>query len=225
MLNFDMVGRLKNQTLYVGGQGTAKDLDAILAAAETPVHLTVKSIGRGGLGPSDHMSFAQKHIPVLFLFSGIHSDYHRPTDTSDKINYVGIDQVVAFAANIVDGLTRMPQEPYLVAADRDSFNLFGVAGTFGGPPRRVRLGVIPDYGSVDSRKGALISGTSPGTPAEAAGLRGGDTIVQFGNQPILNLMDLTQALDEAHPGDKVMLKIVRDGQTLSIDVTLAERKD
>jgi hypothetical protein len=226
MVNFDMVGRLRDQTLYVGGQGTARDLDPILSAAETGDPLKLKSIGRGGLGPSDHMAFAQKHIPVLFFFSGIHADYHRPTDTFDKINYPGIDEVADFASKIIAGLTRMPQEPYIVEADKDSFKLFGVASTaFGGPPRSVRLGVIPDYGSVDSRNGALISGTTPGTPAEAAGLKGGDIITKFANQPIENLMDLTQALDNAHPGDKVTLIINRSGQTISVQVTLAERKD
>jgi C-terminal processing protease CtpA/Prc len=220
-----MVGRLRNGLLYMGGQGTAADLDGIVSAAALGGDLTLKSIGRGGLGPSDHMAFAQQHIPVLFFFSGIHADYHRPTDTYDKINYDGIDDVVSFAKKVIGGLTRMPKEDYIVAADKDSFNLFGSGTSFGGPPRRVRLGVVPDYGSVDSRNGAMISGTSPDTPAAAAGLQQGDVIVQFGDKPIQNLMDLTQALDQSKPGDKVTLKIMRSGKVISVDVILAERKD
>ena len=225
MVNFDMVGRLRDGLLYMGGQGTAADLDGIVKAAQLGSGLTLKSVGRGGLGPSDHMSFAQHHIPVLFFFSGIHSDYHRPTDTYDKINYDGIEQVAAFARKVIDGLARMPKEDYIVAADKDSFNLFGTGTMFGGPPRRVRLGVIPDYGSVDSKNGAMISGTTPDTPATAAGLQQGDVITRFGDKPIQNLMDLTQALDQARPGDKVTLKITRAGKPISVDVTLAERKD
>jgi hypothetical protein len=225
MVNFDMVGRLRNGLLYMGGQGTAADLDGIVKSAALGTDLTLKSIGRGGLGPSDHMAFAQQHIPVLFFFSGIHADYHRPTDTYDKINYDGIEDVVDFAKKVIDGLTRMPQETYIVAADKDSFNLFGSGTNFGGPPRRVRLGVVPDYGSVDSKNGAMISGTTPDTPAAAAGLQQGDVIVQFGDKPIQNLMDLTQALDQAKPGDKVTLKFVRAGKPNSVEVTLTERKD
>jgi hypothetical protein len=225
MVNFDMVGRLRDHLLYMGGQGTAADLEEIVSVAKSASDLTLKSIGRGGLGPSDHMSFAQKRIPVLFFFSGIHSDYHRPTDTYDKINYDGIDDVAGFAVNVIDALCRMPQEPYIVAADKDSFNLFGTASMFGGSSRRARLGVVPDYGSVDSKNGAMISGTMPDTPAAAAGLVQGDIIVQFGEKPVTNLMDLTQALDQAQPGDKVTLKIIRGGKPIDVNVILTERKD
>ncbi len=224
MLNMDMVGRVRDQTLYIGGQGTARDFDAILAQADLDSPLKLKSIGRGGLGPSDHMSFALRRVPVLFLFSGIHIDYHRPTDVAAKINYEGIGEVADFTAKVIAGLTRMPRDPYLVDADRDSMHLFGSPNFGAGEQRRVILGVIPDYGSQESRVGVLISGTTPGTPADAAGLRGGDLLVQFGNQKLENLMDLTQALASRKPGDKVIVKLIRGSQTLSFDITLAQRK-
>jgi Zn-dependent M28 family amino/carboxypeptidase len=226
MVNMDMVGRVRDQTLYIGGQGTAKDFDAVLAQADLGSPLRLKSIGRGGLGPSDHMSFAMQRIPVLFFFSGIHIDYHRPTDVASKINYEGIGEVADFTQKVLIGLTRIPHDPYLVDADRDSMHLFGSLsfGPSASPSPRAMLGVIPDYGSAESRVGVLISGTTPGTPADAAGLRGGDLLVQFGKQKLENLMDLSQALARSKPGDKIILKLIRGSVTLSFDVTLAERK-
>ncbi|MGD0139604.1 MAG: M28 family peptidase [Tepidisphaeraceae bacterium] len=224
MVNLDMVGRIRQQTLYIGGQGTAKDFDAILLQADMDSPLKLKSIGRGGMGPSDHMSFAQRRIPVMFFFSGIHADYHRPTDVAEKINWEGIGEVADFTAKVLEGLTKMPRQPYLVEADKDSMHLFGSPDFGPGPARRVILGVIPDYASQESRVGVLISGTTPGTPADAAGLRQGDLLVQFGPQKLENLMDLTQALASCKPGDRVTIKLIRGTQTLSFDVTLAERK-
>ncbi|MGD0541117.1 MAG: M28 family peptidase [Tepidisphaeraceae bacterium] len=225
MVNLDMVGRIRDQTLYVGGQGTAADFDAILGHAGMGSPLRLKSIGRGGLGPSDHMSFAQRRVPVLFLFSGMHTDYHRPTDVANKINYDGIEEVADFTQKVIDGLTKMPHEPYLVDADKDSMHLFGSPNFAPGTGRPVILGVRPDYGSADSRVGVLISGTTPGTPAAAAGMLGGDLLVQFGDQKLENLMDLSQALGRSKPGDKVTVKIIRGSKALSFDVVLAERKE
>jgi hypothetical protein len=230
MLNFDMVGRLKNQMLYVGGQGTAVDFDSVLTAAQQHSKLTIKSVGRGGLGPSDHMSFATRHVPVMFLFTGLHSDYHRPTDVASKINYDGMAEILNFAGDLALGMTRMPHDPYLVEADKDSFSAFGLiatglgAGTRPSGPRAI-LGIIPNYGSEDSRVGVVISGTTPLTPAEKAGLQNGDLIVQFGQQKIENLMDLTAALNRAKPGDKITLKYVRGEQTVSTEITLGQRSD
>jgi hypothetical protein len=224
MVNLDMVGRIHDQTLNIGGEGTAKDFDAVLAQADVDSPLKLKSVGRGGMGPSDHMSFAQRRIPVLFFWSGIHVDYHRPTDTADKINYEGIAEVADFTAKVITGLTQMPQDPYIVEADKDSMHLFGAPMFGDGPIRRVVLGVLPDYAAADSKVGVLIAGTTPGTPAEAAGLREGDLLIQYNQTKLENLMDLTQALARSKPGDKISLKILRGNQNLTFDITLAERK-
>ncbi len=109
MFNLDMVGRVRNHVIYVGGAGTAPSFDAFLKEANVDSPLTQKSFGRGGMGPSDHMSFALKKVPVLFLFSGLHMDYHRPTDTFDKINFAGMDEVVNFSVKLLKGLEEMPQ--------------------------------------------------------------------------------------------------------------------
>jgi len=224
MINLDMVGRIRNQTLYIGGQGTAKDFDAILAQADVESPLNLKSIGRGGLGPSDHNSFAMQRIPVLFFFSGLHADYHRPTDVASKINYVGIDEVADFTAKAIGGMTRMPHNPYIVEADKDSMHLFGSPNFDSTPQSDAILGVISELSSADSRVGVLISGVRPGTPADAIGLRQGDLLVQFGGQKLENTTDLVEALTHSKPGDRVTIKIIRGSQTLSFDVTLAERK-
>ena len=142
MLNLDMVGRIRTgsehaasstttQTttaqaatqdsasgvLYVGGMGTAESFDDIVKRADAHSPLVVKDIGRGGIGPSDHMSFALKKIPVLFLFSGLHGDYHRPSDDAEKINYDGLAEVIEFARDLVTQLASSPKQAYVAGAD------------------------------------------------------------------------------------------------------------
>jgi hypothetical protein len=224
MLNLDMVGRMSNQMLFIGGQGTAKDFDAIIADAQVHSRLKTKSMGRGGLGPSDHMSFALKHVPVIFLFSGLHADYHRPTDVASKINYAGEQDVIDFSSTLIDGMLRMPKDEYIAAADKDSMTLFGSGVPGEGEGRKVILGIIPDFGSSESRVGVLIAGTTPGTPASAVGLQSGDLLVQFGDQKLTNLVDLNDALIHSKVGDKISIKALRGDKTLTFNVTLAARK-
>jgi hypothetical protein len=222
MINMDMVGRLKNENLSIGGTGTAAGFDAMIAGAiaGSPMHLT--NIGAGGLGPSDHMSFALKHVPVLFLFTGLHADYHRPTDTADKINYDGIDQVVEFADRLAEAMTTMPRQEYVLAADRFSMTI-GTGSSGGeGAERKAYLGVIPDFDSSDSTVGVIIQGTMPDSPAAAAGLQGGDLLVQFNQIKLTNLMDLNQALVTARPGDAVTLKVLRGKESLELHTTLGK---
>lgn len=117
MVNLDMVGRLRNQTLLVGGSGTARPFEQILADLDEQSPLKLKDFGKGGFGPSDHLSFALKKVPVLFLFTGLHVDYHRPTDTADKINYDGMAKVVHFGVNLVERLCDMSKSAYIDSAD------------------------------------------------------------------------------------------------------------
>jgi hypothetical protein len=248
MINLDMVGRVRTPTqmaaasthgatapttqddspiLYVGGAGTAGAFDAIVKDADARSPLQVKDIGRGGIGPSDHMSFALKKIPVLFLFSGLHADYHRPTDDADKINYRGIEQVVDFTADLLRGMADMPRQQYVDAADASPMR-FGLGHGDGpsGSGARVTLGVVPDYSSFGQGGGVRISGTSPGSPAAEAGLRAGDVIVKMGERDIDTLYDLSDVLAKGKPGQKVKLKVLRDGgkTPVELEATLAERK-
>lgn len=222
MLNMDMVGRVRNQMLFVGGAGTAANLQQVLDDADAGSPLTLHTIGRGGFGPSDHMPFAMARVPVIFLFSGMHRDYHTPNDTADKVNFTGIAETVDLAERIVDELATMPRQPYVNKYDNEGLNFFATANIGSGP--RTQLGVVPDYNSMQTTGGVRITGTTPGTPAEAAGLRDGDVIVQVGTTKIANLMDLSAFLSDAKPGDKVTITLLRDNQRIEAQTTLTERK-
>lgn len=222
-LNLDMVGRVRNNVIYIGGAGTAADFDALLKKADEASPLELKSFGRGGYGPSDHMSFALKKIPVLFLFSGLHADYHRPTDTSDKINFQGMQDVVSFAEKIVDGLDTLPRETYIAASDSaGGMAMHAGAGNGSGG---ASLGVVPDYSGDDSAtKGVRISGTVPDSPAAAAGLKEGDIIVGFGADKVDTLYDLSDELAKGTPGQQVKIAVLRGKERVELHATLAARR-
>jgi hypothetical protein len=221
MLNLDMVGRLKDNQLLLGGQSTAPIFQTMVPNAIAGTELKTSTFERGGLGPSDHMSFALQKIPVLFLFTGLHSDYHRPTDTADKVNYEGIDQIVTVARRIVKQMAVMPRQQYNGSEDSNS-TMSALSGH--GSGHRASLGVVPDYASTDSKAGVPITGVGEGTAAEKAGLKGGDLLVGFNSTPLNNLQDLSDVLAEANPGDKVVVKVVRGGKTLELNAVLGERK-
>jgi hypothetical protein len=225
MLNLDMVGRLRGTALQIGGAGTAANLDSIVQSAVAGTALTTSTAlpddgGRGGLGPSDHMSFAQHKIPVLFLFTGMHADYHRPTDTADKINYAGIDTLVGVSQRIVLSMTAMPRQQYDNSNDSNSMTRM-LPGSSG---HRAVLGVVPDDTAGDTATGVPISGVLTGGPAEAAGFKPGDVIIAFNGKSLKTLGDLGESLDESHAGDKVVVKVVRNGTPLELRATLSERK-
>jgi hypothetical protein len=224
MLNLDMVGRIRDERLYIGGAGTADTFDSILAAADAGLPLKLKEsgpyIGRGGFGPSDHMSFALKKIPVLFLFSGMHADYHRPTDTAEKVNYQGIEETVALGQGIVDAMAAMPAEPYINKFD--SVVAMGL-GSGDNASRRAALGVIPDYNTDDTTPGVKIMGTHPGSAGEQAGMRDGDILIEIGSTRIDSLYDLEAYLERAKPGDKVQLVFLRQKQRIEASAVLSER--
>jgi hypothetical protein len=223
MLNLDMVGRLRKNALEIGGGATAANLDSIVQAAVAGTGITTSTAlpedgGRGGMGPSDHASFAEHKIPVLFLFTGMHVDYHRPTDTADKINYDGIDKLVDVSQRIVISMANMPRQTYIDSSDRSI-----VAMMMGGGGRSAALGVMPDESAAQGTDGVPITGVVKGGPAEAAGLKAGDVIVAFNSKPLKSLGDLSESLHAAHGGDKVMVKVLRDGKAVELPVVLVER--
>jgi Zn-dependent M28 family amino/carboxypeptidase len=231
MLNLDMVGRVRNHMMFVGGAGTAEAFDAILKSADDASPLRLKTIGRGGFGPSDHMSFALKKIPVIFLFSGMHPEYHTPNDTPEKINYVGVAQSVALSQELVRSLAAMPRQTYDASSDSQPLLITSAHSGGGGPERgdrdpterRASLGVIPDYGTDTSKDGVRISGATAGTAAAEAGLREGDVITQINDDKIESLMDLTNFLNKSKPGDKARITVMRDGKPLELEATLKAR--
>jgi hypothetical protein len=228
MLNMDMVGRMKNDTLYIGGSATARDLNALLKLADVDSPLKLRPLpvgfgGRGGLGPSDHMPFALHQIPILMLFSGMHPDYHRPTDTADKINYDGIQKTADFAARLIDGLATMPREAYDSSQDIQS-QTFGIVQPTNDHLPGAALGIMAAPATDDSRTGVPIQTVVSGSAAAKAGLLAGDVILQLNGRDLIDLADLAQHLAQARPGDKVTLKVQRGTQTLSLLVVLDERR-
>ncbi|HYO08599.1 MAG TPA: M20/M25/M40 family metallo-hydrolase [Tepidisphaeraceae bacterium] len=203
--------------LYVGGTGTAEAFELIVGDADRRSPLVTRNFSRGGLGPSDHMTFALKRIPVLFFFSGMHPDYHRPTDDADKINYDGLAQAIDLVEDVVRQIAAAPRQAYVATADP-------APRTPGGSGTSVTLGVVPDYSSFDAGGGVKISGTAPGSAAATAGLQPGDVIVKWDDRRVDSLYDLSDLLGKAKPGQKVKLGIVREGKPIEVEATLVARR-
>jgi hypothetical protein len=221
MVNLDMVGRPSRGKVYVDGADTAKGLRAAVAGwadwrPRIPLQL---AFGGDGYGPSDHTSFYARGVPVLFLFTGAHGDYHRPTDTADKLDPEGLAAVARLAFRAARGAAQGPRLEVVRAPPPP--------GTGGERPERrgygAYLGAVPDF---EERKepGILLTGTRPGSPAEGAGLRAGDVLLELGGQRLASLQDLAYALRARRPGDAVELVWKRDGATVRGQVTLGERK-
>lgn len=215
MVNLDMVGRLRDNRLSVLGTGSAKEWVELVTPACANARLTC-STGGDGYGPSDHSSFFAAGVPVLHLFTGAHADYHRPSDSADKINAIGAAQVGVFA----EGLLRT------LAARPGSLSLEKVAApVLRGDVRQSRasLGTVPDYaGPPKGVKGVLLAAVRPGSPAERGGLRRGDVLVQLGTHDIGSVEDFMFALTASKPGDAVTATVLRDGRKVEFPVTLGE---
>jgi len=231
MLNLDMVGRISGEKLLIGGKGTAPNFDKLMADADSELPIKLGEFGKGGIGPSDHTSFALKKIPVLFFFSGLHMDYHRPTDTADKINYEGMKEVADLGERVVKALCIMPRQKYNGSYDVGGLAQMAVWPTSGPAERqpsgpRPSLGAIPDYAQGEDAKGGMkIGGVMPGSPAAKAELRQGDLVTIFNGEKIDNMMDYTNALAKTRPGQTAKLTIVRDGKTIEVEAKLVVRKD
>jgi hypothetical protein len=222
MVNLDMVGRARGGKVYVDGADSARGLRALVRAvayAKPPVPLEL-AFGGDGYGPSDHTSFHARGVPVVFLFTGPHADYHRPSDTPDKVDADGLVEVAKLAS-------RLARE----AAER-SGRLEVVRGATpaapAAPAERERgygayLGAIPDFAE-RKEPGVLLTGVRAGSPAEKAGLAGGDVLLRVGATKLLSLQDLAYALRAHRPGDEVEVEWVRAGRTAVGKVTLEERK-
>ena len=217
MVNFDMVGRLDTASpvLHVGGLGATK---AILEHSHSlaPNGLTVAGDLGAAMGGSDHMSFAAARIPSYFFFTGIHNDYHTPRDTPDRLNIPGMARIADYAAKVVKDLADAEELPpfdagALTAGTRRPSN----------DRRRIAFGTVPDFSGGGG--GFKISGTTPGSTAEAVGLKAGDRITSFGGRPISDIYDFMEALGAFKGGDKIVVKWVRDGQEHQAEATLRER--
>ena len=216
MVNLDMVGRLRDGVVHVGGVDSGDTLRAWVTDAARG--LALKPELRGDpFGPSDHIAFYAAGVPVVFLFTGAHGDYHRPTDTWDKLNPQGLELVTAFTARIVAAAAGAAAAPAYVRAQPAP-----AAEPRGGGYGPV-FGVVPDFGE-SAEPGARISGVRPGSPAEKAGMRAGDIIVQFAGVTVKTLDDLTFALRGQRAGQRVEIVVVRDRQQHRMEAVLEERR-
>ncbi len=216
MINMDMIGRIKDDKVYIGGVGTGSTFKAILEQAQKDTPFKIE-YSAGGYASSDHTSFVTKKIPVLFFFSGLHSDYHKPSDTWDKINAPSAARLLDMVGNVLVQLASAPDAPafQVVAEDKPAA---GGGGSGYGP----YFGSIPDFGQTEN--GVKFSDVKPNSPAAKAGLKAGDVLVQFGDKPIKNLYDFTDALRRSKVGDLVEVKVLRDGQPRTVSVKLEQRK-
>ena len=218
MLNMDMIGRIKDNKVYIGGVGTGSTFQKVLDQAHGDSPLKFE-LSQGGYASSDHTSFVTKKIPVLFFFSGLHSDYHKPSDTWEKINGDAAAQLLNVVAKVTVELADAPERPQFVTVVESNPHS-GVTG--GGGGYGPYFGSIPDFGQTEN--GVKFSDVKPGSPAAKAGLKGGDVLIQFGEKPIKNLYDFTDALRRSKIGDVVRVTVLRDGKELTVDVKLEQRK-
>jgi hypothetical protein len=215
MLNLDMIGRIKDDKVYIGGVGTGSTLKSWVEQANANAGFKIE-YSPGGYSASDHTSFVTKRIPVVFFFSGLHSDYHKPSDTWDKINAASAAKLVDVVGKTALELASAPDRPAFVAVVEDK-PLAGAGGGYG-----PYFGSIPDFGQVEN--GVKFSDVKPGSPAQKAGLKAGDILVQFGDKPIQNLYDFTDALRRSKVGDVVEVTVLRDGRPVKASVQLEQRK-
>ncbi len=216
MMNFDMVGRMQNNKLNVFGTGTSTTFEKVVDSLAAIDSLLLTK-GSEGYGPSDHSSFYGAKIPVMFMFTGAHSDYHMPTDDPEKIDADGILKVCNFALKILDRFGNAFDKPDYIVVKKETNQQKNDSPGYA----KVWFGIVPNF--EENPDGLRISGVSPGSPAEKAGLRENDIIVKFGNYTIKNLYDLTYTLREFKPNDEVDVKILRDGKELILKVKLVGR--
>ncbi len=217
MINMDMIGRLSGRSLNVMGTGTSPDFPSWIAEANKDLGLNI-TLSNGGHEGSDHISFDGKHIPILFFFSGLHSDYHRPSDTADKIDSKGAIRVLSLAAGAAERIANAPVKLQYTEVKEDRPQ----GGTGGGSPYGTYFGSVPDFR--DDLMGVLFADVHADSPAGKAGLKAGDLLVEFAGEPIKNLYDFTDALAAKKPGDVVAVVVKRGTQSIKVNVTLEVRK-
>ncbi len=235
MINLDMVGRLKDGKLNVGGIGTAAEWKSMVVTknvSENAGLSVVKlnsaagepdrkgsltkfnlSLNDDGFGPSDHSSFYGKKVPVLFFFTGTHNDYHKPSDTADKINYEGEATIIEYISNILHSIDQNPTRPTYTVAKSS-----GMSGRSG---FNISLGTVPNY--ADSTDGLLLDGVRDNSPAAKAGIMPGDRIVKLAGKDIRNVMDYTYVLGEMKAGVEYEVEIMRGGKRLMLTVVPVKR--
>lgn len=206
MINMDMIGRLADSTnkLIVYGVGTSADWVSVLDKVNTGFSLKKDS---AGIGPSDQTSFYLKNIPVLHFFTGQHSDYHKPSDDFEKVNFKGEKKVLDYIIKVIEETEKLPKMKFLETKNPDQ----------GKSSFKVTMGVMPDY-TYDG-KGLRIDGVTDGKPASKAGLLKGDIVAKMGDEIIKDINDYMKALSKFKKGETADVVILREGKELIKKVT------
>jgi len=212
MVNFDMVGRLRDGRLLALGAETAPEFVPLLDSLNLTYRFDLKASG-DGWGPSDHQSFYAASIPVLHFFTDTHEQYHRVSDDAETINADGIAKVAAFAADLVTALATRGGRPTYVSVPRPPPVSYGSGAS---------MGTIPDMSG--SPGGVRLTGVREGGPAAAAGIQGGDIIIRIGDYEVKDLYAMTNALGKYQPGDVVTVRVRRGAETKDFTVTLGGRR-
>lgn len=218
MINMDMVGRLNDSTkvLTIGGYGTSPTWGKVIEKEYFATKHDIKKqapslvikIDSSGTGPSDHTSFYRKDIPVLFYFTGLHTDYHKPSDDADKINYTGEQTIIAHIMQLIEKLNKEPRLTFAKTRETQTTT----SARFS-----VSMGIMPDYTFAGT--GVKADGVSDGKPAQKAGLQAGDIIIELGGYHISSMESYMQTLGKFKKGETVKVKYIRGGKTLETSVS------
>lgn len=209
MLNMDMIGRLNpDNNLTVIGAGTSTKWNELLNNKNTyDFQLALSNSGSGG---SDHQSFYNKNIPVMFFFTGTHEDYHRPSDDVDKINYTGQEKILHYIFDVAEEVNKFETKPdYVKVAEPTNRGM---------SRSRVTVGTVPEFSYNGS--GYKLSGVTDGSPAAIAGLKAGDIIIKFGSKKVENIYDFMYATQEYKPGDTAEVVVLREGNEVKFNIEL-----
>ena len=208
MVNMDMVGRLNDSSrvLTVGGYGTSPVWGELFSNNDDKKYFNIR-FDSSGTGPSDYTSFYKKDIPVLFFFTGLHSDYHKPTDDYDKINYQGELQIVKYIYSLLEDLNKKGKLAFSKTREIQSVTSTRFS---------VTLGIMPDY--TYNGSGVRVDGISEGRPAQKAGLKVGDVIIKLGDYPVSSLDNYMQALSKFKKGDKTTVNYMRGSDKVEAEV-------
>lgn len=206
MINMDMIGRLNDSThaLTVGGVGTSPVWSQFVPKIHKDFKIVIDS---SGVGPSDHTSFYHAGIPVLFLFTGLHTDYHKPSDDADKINYEGEFSVLKYAFDIIKGMDKLPKPTFTPTKQ----------STVGKVRFKVTLGIMPDYSFQDG--GVRADGVSEDKPAAKAGIKAGDIIIQMEDKKIQGMQSYMEALASFKSGQTIKITVMREGKPMVLNLT------
>ena len=207
-LNFDMVGRLRDNTLTVQAVGSSSIWTGLVEELNGPIGLELSFVADPYL-PTDSRVLNAAEVPSLAFFTGGHEDYHRPTDDADTLNYEGLDRITELAASVAARLVSAPEPPDFIEVVQERRNT-------GQASMRIFTGTIPDYAS--DAEGLLLSGVIAGGPAQAAGLQGGDLVVGLAGQTIANIYDYTYALDLLKVGEPAEVVFVRGGERITAEL-------